>query len=91
VQAACPFYYVPGYDKYLQLEAEVGLLENPGAFLATEIAAAFAKRESNDGFFRIHVPAADGIFLDHGEKCAFPLFIRRPFIVRVKKRLYSDR
>jgi hypothetical protein len=87
VQAAFCFYNMPGYDKYLQLEAEVSLLENPGAVLATEITTAFAERESNDGFFRIHVPAADGVFLNHDENWAFPLFMQKQLNVRAKRRL----
>jgi hypothetical protein len=78
---------MPGYDKYLQLEAEVSLLEDPGAILAAEIATAFAELECHDGFFRIHVSAADGVFLNHDENWAFPLFMQKQLNVRAKRRL----
>ena len=52
-------------------------LEYPGALLAAKIpvALAIAELEYHDGLIRRHVPAADGVLLDHAGGFVGPAFI----------------
>ncbi len=67
---------MPDFDKYLQLQAKVGFLENVSAFLAAEIAVSLAQLEDDNRMFRVYLPAADGVFLDHDQVYPLQVFIK---------------
>jgi hypothetical protein len=62
----------------------MGLLEDLRAALTAEVTVPVAELEDHDGFFGVHVPAADRVFLDHSIIFAVRLYQLASRIVYVR-------